>query len=402
MGSKQAGTMLIVFYVISMIISGTVNTLTTKMQFTTTSVNKDGQEATFSKPWFATLNMLGAMLVVGIVDKAVRSCRPTDSLVPDTEKGLLGKDEAAGMPSYRQKVLMTSFPAGFDLLATGFCCMGMLYIPASIWQMLKGGSVIFCGILSVTFLKRRLYAFHWLGLSLCVLGLCTVGMSNVLGNSQQPHASDTADLLLGMGLVMLGQVVQAAQVIAEEYLMKDVDLPAMQVVGWEGFWGTLMMLFVVYPLLWVVPGDDHGHAEDVVDTFVMIKNSMPLFWLVLLYLLSCGSFNASGIAVTGALSATHRMMMDASRTSVIWAFGLTVHYSINPNSPYSEAWTSYSYIQLIGFLILVSGQAVYGEVLKVPGLYYPPAPMVTPTSFASPGSLHMASSLPREPEATAQ
>jgi len=276
--------------------------------------------------------------------------------------------------------------------------MGMLYIPASIWQMLKGGSVIFCGILSVTFLKRKLYCFSWVGLCLCVLGLVTVGLSNVLGNSQQPHKSDPGQLILGMSLVMMGQVVQAAQVIAEEWLMKDVDLPSMQIIGWEGAWGTLMMFVIVYPLLWYIPGDDHGHAEDVVDTFVMVRNSSHLFGLVIIYLMSCGLFNASGIAVTGALSATHRMMMDASRTSVIWLFGLTVHYKIDPSSPYGEAWTSYSYLQLVGFLILVIGQAVYGEMLKVPGLYYPPPATVTAVQFASPGSLHVATPLPRGPE----
>lgn len=387
----------IVFYVACMIISGTVNTITTKMQFTTVSIDKDGNPEPFSKPWFATLNMLLAMFLVGIVDKAVRTCRPADNLAPDGEYQALPAEGGKAAVPYLTKVYMVAVPAFFDLLATAFCCIGMLYIPASVWQMLKGGSIIFCGIGSVLFLKRKLYAFHWVGLFFCVAGLCTVGMSSVLGNSSQPNAGDSGDLFFGMALVMAGQVVQAGQLIAEEYLMKDVDLPAMQIVGWEGFWGTLMMLICVYPFLWMIPGSDHGHLEDIVDTFTMIGNSTQLFWLVMLYLCSCGSFNASGIAVTGALSATHRMMMDASRTSVIWCFGLTVHYYINPDSPYGEAWTSYSYLQLVGFTILVAGQAMYGEILKIPGVYYPPAALDART-FASPASLHSPMGLPRAPE----
>jgi hypothetical protein len=35
--------------------------------------------------------------------------------------------------------------------------------------------------------------------------------------------------------------------------------------------------------------------------------------VVIIYLFSCGTFNITGIAVTGALSAVHRMMLDASR-----------------------------------------------------------------------------------------
>lgn len=379
-----------------MIITGTLNTLTTKMQFTTKAINKDGEEEYFKKPWFATFNMLSAMLLVGIIDKIYRStCGREVTLLPDGGNAFLPSKSGNHAMPWVQKILWVALPAAFDLAATGFCCMGMLYIPASIWQMLKGGSVIFCGILSVTFLKRKLYAFHWLGLTLCVCGLCTVGMSSVLGSSQQPNAGSMSDLIFGMSLVMAGQVVQAAQVIAEEFLMKDVDLPAMQVVGWEGFWGTLIMLFMVYPLLWVLPGQDHGHYEDIVDTVTMIKNNSTLFWLVMLYLFSCGSFNASGIKVTGELSATHRMMMDASRTSVIWCFGLGMHYIVDPNSPTGEAWTSYSYLQLVGFVILVCGQAIYGEMLKVPGLAVPP-PSINDRQFCSPGSLHVASPLPRE------
>jgi len=39
--------------------------------------------------------------------------------------------------------------------------------------------------------------------------------------------------------------VQAAQVIAEEWLMKDVDLPSVQIIGLKGFWGLLMMVVIV-------------------------------------------------------------------------------------------------------------------------------------------------------------
>lgn len=392
----KPGSGWIIFLVAAMLVTGTLNTLTTKMQFGTKSIGKDGEEEFFSKPWFATFNMLSAMFLVGLIDKVYRSTCAPATLVPDNENALLQKDAKGLQMPWATKILWVSLPAAFDLAATGLCCMGMLYIPASIWQMLKVGYFIFCGILSVVFLKMTLHVFHWVGLGLCVLGLCTVGMSSVLGDSQQPNTGGAAQLIFGMSLVMGGQGVQAAQVIAEEFLMKDVDLPAMQVVGWEGFWGTLIMIVFVYPLLWMMPGHDHGHYEDVEDTIVMIRNSPQLFWLVMLYLFSCGSFNASGIKVTGELSATHRMMLDASRTSVIWCFGLGMHYLVDPNAPTGEAWTSYSFLQLVGFGILVCGQGVYGEMIKVPGLAVPPPSINDDKMFCSPGSLHMASPLPRE------
>jgi len=148
-------------------------------------------------------------------------------------------------------------------------------------------------------------------------------------------------------------------------------------------------------MLWVLPGADGGHAEDPVDTAVMLSNSLPLMACVFTYLVSCGTFNITGIQVTAALSAVHRMMLDASRTIVIWAFGLYVHYCIDPNSKFGENWNSGSYIQLVGFAILVVGQAIYGEVLKLPGLQYPPATPAAPHGSPAAGLL-LASPLPRE------
>lgn len=116
---------------------------------------------------------------------------------------------------------------------------------------------------------------------------------------------------------------------------------------------------------------------------------------MLLYLFSCGTFNATGIAVTGALSAVFRMMLDASRTTIIWGFGLAVRYYVDAGSPFGELWTPYSYMQLFGFLILVSGQAVYGGVVKVPGMWYPEPAAAPP--ICSPGSaLLLTSPLPPE------
>jgi len=215
-----------------------------------------------------------------------------------------------------------------------------------------------------------------------------VGSANILGGSasgDDKKGGNVGELVFGMSLVLFGQVVQAAQVIAEEWLMKDVDLPGMQIVGFEGVWGILLMCVLVYPTLYLLPGQDGGHLEDPFDTATMVMHSPNLQIMVIVYLFSCATFNVTGIAVTGALSAVHRMMLDASRTTVIWGFGLYVHSYVDEASPFGEAWTPYSYLQLVGFLVLVTGQSVYGEVLKVPGLEYP-VHKVDQAMFASPSA----------------
>jgi hypothetical protein len=41
----------------------------------------------------------------------------------------------------------------------------LLFVAPSVWQMLRGSNILFTGILSVVFLKRRLYAYSWIGMA---------------------------------------------------------------------------------------------------------------------------------------------------------------------------------------------------------------------------------------------
>ncbi|CAE7718278.1 REV3L [Symbiodinium pilosum] len=368
-----------------MLLTGTVNTLATKVQFGLTSIGLDGRAEVFHKPWFGTFNMLFAMSLVMVVERigtslAAACCRPRMKM----EDALLPKEGSA--EGRRRKILLVAIPAFSDLLATVLACIGIMYIPASVWQMLRGATLFFTGIFSVTLLKHKLYVFNWIGLLLCITGVVTVGYASVEGEKSGSGAQDSSSVAFGVTLTLLGQVVQAAQVIAEEYLMKDVDLPAVEIIGYEGLWGVLMMVVIVYPTLWLLPGPDHGHAEDIVDTLALVNNSHTLLCVVTIYLISCGTFNITGIAVTGALSAVHRMMLDASRTMIIWGFGLFVHYKVDPQSPFGEEWTSSSRLQLCGFLVLITGQAIYGEIIRLPGLRYPAQSFDDHAKFASPAA----------------
>eukprot|EP00928_Gymnodinium_smaydae_P049626 TRINITY_DN33326_c0_g1_i1.p1 TRINITY_DN33326_c0_g1~~TRINITY_DN33326_c0_g1_i1.p1 ORF type:complete len:399 (-),score=49.23 TRINITY_DN33326_c0_g1_i1:149-1345(-) len=394
-GGPPPGRFKIALYVAGMLVFGSLNTITTKIQFTMSSVGVDGKEEMFKKPWFGTYNMFTGMFSALVCHWLLRLCK-AGSLKADLAAPILDHPAESGI-SYRKKVLLVSIPAAFDLAATGLCCVGMLYIPASVWQMLRGCEIVFAAILAITFLQRRMYGFNWLGLLLCVIGVTCVSLSNVWGGSASPGASqDQSELILGMSLVVLGQVVQAAQVIAEEWLLKDVDLPEIEIVGYEGFWGLLMMTCIVYPTLFLMPGNDHGHEEDPIDALVMMYNNPALLSMILVYTFSCATYNVTGIAVTGALSAVHRTMLEASRTTIIWGFGLAVH-EFDSTSSFGEALNPWSWLQLVGFLVLMLGQSVYGEMLRVPGLYYPP-PANMSKMLASPGALLLSSPLPRERE----
>mmetsp|Transcript_75631 Transcript_75631/g.213798 ORF Transcript_75631/g.213798 Transcript_75631/m.213798 type:complete len:409 (+) Transcript_75631:83-1309(+) len=398
----MASARLTAMYVAGLLVCGSLNTITMKVAFTMSSTGVSGQEKLFQKPWLITFIMFVAMSFALLFDKSMMRCEMCRGsrdrgkeplIVPDTPDG----DAPGGGRTWLQKVLLVAFPSCFDIVATGLCSMGFLYLPASIWQLLRGAEMVFAAILSVTFLKRKLLTYHWAGLCLCTIGIVLVGFASVGGENSKASKSDDGSggdlglLFTGMAFALAGQVVQAAQVIAEEWLLTDIDLPGMQIVGFEGVWGMLIFFVAGFPLLYCLPGNDSGHVEDEVDSFRMLMANSSLLVLIAIYTLSCATYNMAGIAVTGALSAVHRVMLEALRTSIVWAFGLTVHYVFDPASKFGETWTVYSFLEVGGFVLLVVGQAIYGAMVMLPGVRYPSPVQKT---IASPGSVKNFTDLP--------
>eukprot|EP00437_Effrenium_voratum_P043306 CAMPEP_0181468900 /NCGR_PEP_ID=MMETSP1110-20121109/37726_1 /TAXON_ID=174948 /ORGANISM="Symbiodinium sp., Strain CCMP421" /LENGTH=360 /DNA_ID=CAMNT_0023593759 /DNA_START=26 /DNA_END=1105 /DNA_ORIENTATION=+ len=351
----------------------------------TMSGTVDGQSERFEKPWFITFVMFIAMCFALPFDRGMWG-----KVGSSAEKPLIDASSHSSL-TWRKKVVKVMYPAFFDILATGLCSMGFLYIPASVWQLLRGAEIVFAAIFAVCCLKRRLFKFHALSLCFCVAGIACVGLASVWGSEAEAEAkgseNSAALQMLGIGLALSGQVVQAAQAVAEEWLLKDVDLPGLQVVGFEGVWGALAMMVVVLPMVQMLPGSDDGHLEDEYNAVQLLRSSSSLSGLMLLYTFSCATYNMSGIAVTGALSAVHRVMLEALRTLIVWIFGLSVHYLVDPKSLIGEVWTAWSWLEVVGFVLLVLGQMIYGEMLKVPGLYYPPHEEMDESALASPGGV---------------
>lgn len=66
-------------------------------------------------------------------------------------------------------------PALCDMTATSLMYIGLNLTTSSSFQMLRGALIIFTGIFSIIFLKKKLKLFHWIGMFLVTAGLVIVG-----------------------------------------------------------------------------------------------------------------------------------------------------------------------------------------------------------------------------------
>jgi drug/metabolite transporter (DMT)-like permease len=168
-----------------------------------------------------------------------------------------------------------SLPALCDFAATSLGGIAFLYIPASVWLLLRSALIVFSAILSIVFLKRKLKVYHWIGMIVIVVGLSLVGLSALLSEheSQDNHFMD---MVFGILLLMASLLIAAFQFTFEESLLKDRGFHALQVVGYEGLFGTIIMTILILPLLYFIPGPNLGSFENSLDALIQIKNSPSL------------------------------------------------------------------------------------------------------------------------------
>jgi drug/metabolite transporter (DMT)-like permease len=271
---------------LGMLITGSINTISTKLADiqNVTGVDPDTPHA-FAHPFFqAVLMFLGESLCLLTyhTQKTFFSSERTE-VDSDEEIGPVDlsndSDDTNNNKDSSWSPLIFLLPACCDMTGTSLMYVGLNLTHASVFQMLRGSVVLFTGIFSVFFLGRTLYAFHWIGMLLVLLGTAIVGIASVLypdGNTQS-----ASNPLLGDLIIILAQVITAVQMVVEEKLVSGKGIAALQAVGWEGVWGFSVLSCVLVGMYYApgVPefGGSINHFEDTPDAMAQISNSGKLY-----------------------------------------------------------------------------------------------------------------------------
>lgn len=336
--------------VTGMIFFGTACSLLAKLIYSVRAMDSYGNVTTYEKPWFQVLAMFTGMSVCILLDLPRRSRAPGTA----SERSPLLQNPAPE-PASSQSVWIISIPTLFDLFATACGTTGLLYTTVSVYQMLRGAMLVWTALLSIVFLGRRLTRLNYAGIGLCVSGIALVGLANIWAEDNPRSRSDT---VFGILVILLGQVLQAAQVVMEEFLLQDLRMSSVRVVAWEGVFGIMHCLFWVFPILYFLPGSDHGRLEDTWDALFMLTHSWAVAGIIFTDMTMMLFYNICGMEVTDSLSAVHRVVIETMRTLFVWLVDLLIFYVLTDGT-LGESWTPYSYLQLAGFALLVAGTVLY-------------------------------------------
>lgn len=92
---------------------------------------------------------------------------------------------------------------------------------------------------------------------------------------------------------------------------------------------------------------------------------------MILGVFSIATFNVTGVTVTKYINALARSIGDVTRTILIWIVGIIVTVTAgatHPNYKWELTDPVAIVIQLIGFVILIGGNLVYNQMVKLPFL----------------------------------
>ncbi|XP_028653176.1 solute carrier family 35 member F6 [Erpetoichthys calabaricus] len=327
-----------------MLITGSINTLSAKWADNFSAKGcKETPEHEFSHPFLQAVGMFLGEL----------SCLAVFHI-------LLCQQKRRPEPSLYSTQPFNPFlflpPALCDMTATSIMYVALNMTSASSFQMLRGAVIIFTGLLSVAFLGRKLVTSQWIGIFITIAGLVVVGLSDfVSGKKDDSHTQ--SQVITGDLLIIMAQIIAAVQMVLEEKFVYKHDVHPLRAVGTEGLFGFVILSILLIPMFYIPVGSfssnpQHQVLEDALDAFCQMHNQ-PLIILALLgNIISIAFFNFAGISVTKEISATTRMVLDSLRTVVIWIVSLAV------------GWESFQWLQILGFIILITGASLYNGLHK--------------------------------------
>ncbi|XP_046388315.1 solute carrier family 35 member F6 [Ischnura elegans] len=336
----------------AMIITGSLNTLSTKWADRMTSRNSAGDLKPFDHPFLQACGMFLGEILCLLAFKLLflwAFCKKDTN--PEHLRNLRGNQD------FNPLIFLPA--AMCDMCATSIMYVGLNLTYAASFQMFRGSVIVFTALLSVAFLGRDLSWREWGGIYAIISGLVVVGVSDFLLGSPSGESLNKNNVITGDELIILAQIITASQMVYEEKFISKYNVPPLQAVGWEGVFGFLVLALLQIPFYFIYVGEPfsgnaRGVLEDVLDGFIQLSNNPLLICAFLGTIISIAFFNFAGISVTKEMSATTRMVLDSVRTLVIWMVSLALH------------WQGFHWLQVVGFILLIGGMWVYNDERIVP------------------------------------
>ncbi|OHT08244.1 hypothetical protein TRFO_23236 [Tritrichomonas foetus] len=323
----------------------------------------------FNKPWFFNTVSLASMISSLLLYIILRYIQPTKY------KSI----KSVSIHSY----LLLFLPGIFDIFQHITSSITVLFVGVSIEQMFRGGTIVITALISKVRFKRTYSGYIWCGMLIIVMSLLLVGLAAILNSKNEMNSNRVNTVSPGMTTLILFLKVLSLfgysfKLVIEEEVVTKRNIHHILAVGLEGSWSTILSICIFMPIFHNIRGEEgRGLHEDTIDTFEMMKNNHTIIILLTSVFITFCFYNNVSMNLTGQVSAVTRLVIDCLRTFILWIIQLIIYYSFNASNKLhqfrfiGEPWKKYSYIQLLGFAMMILGILIYHKTIKLPWFKYP-------------------------------
>ena len=266
-------------------------------------------------------------------------------------------------------------PGVLNLIATIFSYTALNMVDSSVWQISRGGNIVFTALFSRYFLKQTYSRVAILGCLLSILGFTSVQLVAVL-HSNSSSSEDAVTQVIGVVLLLLTMLFNSAGLVLEKWIFGKYEISPFKMVCLEGVIGGVVMIpltigFQYVPCPWsnkdnCVHINDTLRLENINQYFHELGNSPYLLVLNLGFILSIAISISIGMTVSKRFSPVSRSLSGVCATTLIWLFGIIMTLTVGKTHPeYKLESTSLlvNCLKVAGFGVLVAGMLMYHELL---------------------------------------
>jgi drug/metabolite transporter (DMT)-like permease len=277
---------------------------------------------------------------------------------------------------------LLAIPGFLDTCSTGLANIGLILLPASIYQMLKGSLIVMTFLMSKFVVRNKHILDHYIAIPISTLGVVLVGLSAYLNadenDNQDGNSSSASQTLLGIVLMVIAMFILSIQFCFDEYFMRRYSCHPLICIGYEGVFGFFINLFLCFIFYFIKCGsyekdeepsyfvknmctsDDKNEwrPENIVFALRQFIDNGVLTIIVPITIFFMSTFNILGVSITKYGSATTRSVTDNVRSFLVWLWFLM---------PFNQEdlIEKFNFLQLFGFLCICIGAFIYNGMFKL-------------------------------------
>lgn len=161
----------------------------------------------------------------------------------------------------------------------------------------------------------------------------------------------------------------------EQFLLKKHSINPMQMVGYEGIFG-LILITIITTILSFIPchfgektcvfdSEDQPFIELPFVFFKELFDHIELLIMVIAGLSLLAVYNLNGLRITKMFDALTRSLLNITKTSAVWVVGIIITIIANGNEDFKieSLNVGVNLVKAVGFSVIIVGTMIYNKLI---------------------------------------